>query len=252
MLSEVDKRMNAPKALALVPPRSAASLGQGSPIEPNLPRTGSRTGRSLRESKESELDAVNDLLIQRNWSEAMKRLLDIVSRYGKDDPVVYNNLGYASVHLGSKEHPGPYADAIKYYQQAIQIKNGPFATAQYNLGQAYRLLDATTYSKNAEAAFRKAISDAASSNTYCALAQNALGLVLKQRGDLNGAKDAYKMAIAQSGTDLPVAHYNLALVLEQSDKTRDAVFEYKAYLHLEPTGLNATKARHHLKLLGVE
>jgi hypothetical protein len=60
------------------------------------------------------------------------------------------------------------------------------------------------------------------------------------------------MAISQSGTEIPVAHYNLALVLEQEERTRDAVREYKAYLALEPKGMNAEKARTRLKLLGVD
>jgi predicted TPR repeat methyltransferase len=77
-------------------------------------------------------------------------------------------------------------------------------------------------------------------------------LMLRQRGDVKGALAAYRMAIAQSGAELPVAHYNLAILLESSDKSREAVHEYMAYLKLKPHGYNAENARVRLKRLGVE
>jgi tetratricopeptide (TPR) repeat protein len=216
-------------------------VSQSQSIEPATPET-----------KSVALDRVTQRLMQREWSQAQHLLLQINARYGKDDPVVWNNLGYALMHQASKTNTALYLHAIEDYKTAIKLKRGAFPTAQYNLGEAYRLLDSHKYSREAEDAFRQAISDAQSLSTMCPLAQNGLGLVLRQRGNLKAADAAYRRAISQSGTELPVAHYNLALLLEQCDRMRDAANEYKAYLTLEPRGFNAEKARTRLKRLGVE
>ena len=84
------------------------------------------------------------------------------------------------------------------------------------------------------------------------LAQNALGLMLKEKGDFRAADTAYKKAIVQSGVELPVVHYNRAILLERMDNTREAVQEYKAYSTLAPRGLNVKQAEVRLKRLGIE
>ncbi|HEY9714760.1 MAG TPA: tetratricopeptide repeat protein, partial [Chroococcales cyanobacterium] len=202
------------------------------------------------ETKADALDAVKQLLMQRDWPAAQGQLEQIITQYGKDDAVVWNNLGYARMHQGSAKDTKPYLEAIEDYKTAIRLKGGPFPTAQYNLGHAYRLLNVHKYSPQAESAYRQAIKDARALGTTCPLAENGLGLVLKQKGDLKNAAAAFKTAIMQSGKELPVAHYNLALLLEQSGNSRKAVNEYRTYLNLEPHGFNAQKARHRLKRLG--
>ncbi|HEY9718850.1 MAG TPA: tetratricopeptide repeat protein [Trichormus sp.] len=204
------------------------------------------------ESKDKAVDTANTLLRHRDWPSAQRQLEQILSRYGQNDATVWNNLGYARVHQGQTGSTQAYEDAIQDYKQAIKLSKNGFPTAEYNLGQAYRLLNERRYGKQAEESFRQAISDARAARTTCPLAQNALGLMLKQRGDVKGALAAYRMAIAQSGAELPVAHYNLAILLESSDKSREAVHEYMAYLKLKPHGYNAENARVRLKRLGVE
>ena len=86
----------------------------------------------------------------------------------------------------------------------------------------------------------------------CPLANNALGMVLKQLGDNTGALAAYKLAISQAGSDFPVVHYNYAILLEKTDNTREAVNEYKLYLKLAPQGVNVDQAQARLRRLGVD
>ena len=81
------------------------------------------------------------------------------------------------------------------------------------------------------------------------LAQNALGIMLKAKGDLKGANAAYRMALSQAGNDCPVIHYNLAILLEKMEKTREAVREYKQYIAQAPHGLNVSQAKSRLKRL---
>ncbi len=97
-----------------------------------------------------------------------------------------------------------------------------------------------------------AIASAKQQRKSCPLAHNALGIVLKQLGDTDGAARSYKLAISQAGTDLPVIHYNYAILLEKTDHTREAVQEYKAYLKLAPQGLSVQQAQARLKRLGVD
>ena len=106
--------------------------------------------------------------------------------------------------------------------------------------------------KGAEVAFRKSVEDAKLQKAPCALAQNALGLMLKQRNDLNGADACYRRALMDAGGELPVIHYNRAIVLERLERSRDAVQEYRAYLAKSPNGVNAKQAQLRLHMLGID
>lgn len=185
------------------------------------------------------------LLKAREWKLAEAELRAVLDKYGPD-PVVLNNLGYAYAHQGNR---AAYQNAIHAYSQAIKLKH-PFPAAQYNLGWVYHLIGDNA---NAERSFKEAIESGRQSHAVQPLAQNAVGLLMKRKGNLKAADEAYRRALAQSGGELTVAHYNLALVLEKMDRAREAVQEYKAYLNLSPNGVNAKQARSRLhKLLGDE
>jgi tetratricopeptide (TPR) repeat protein len=77
-------------------------------------------------------------------------------------------------------------------------------------------------------------------------------LVLKQKGDIQGAEVAYKQTISQTKDQLPVVHFNYALLLEKSERSREAIDEYETYLKQAPHGSNVAEARARLKRLGVE
>lgn len=193
-------------------------------------------------------ERIAQLLNTKNWKEAEIAIRTMIGENG-DNAILYNNLGYALAHQSASDQT--YQRAIAAYRKAIELKQGPFPSAYYNLGQAYRLLG-HEYRPKAEAAFRHAISDARTLRTTLPVAHNALGLLLKQKGDFKGADASYKVALAQAGTALPVIHYNRGILLEKMENTREAVREYKAYLSNARKGLNVNAAKERLRRLGVE
>lgn len=173
------------------------------------------------------------------WREAAA-LLESITKSNSDDAVAWNNLGLCQIHLGQSNK------AVDSYRHAIMIRREGFPEAQYNLGMALRK---SGDNNGAEAAFRKAIDDSTQSKKTNPLAQNMLGILLRERGDISGADHAFRLAIMQSGSRLPVAHFNLGLLLERTEHSRDAVREYQTYLKLAPRGTNADSAKLRLKRL---
>ena len=94
-----------------------------------------------------------------------------------------------------------------------------------------------------------AVQEAQQMNKRFPAALNAYALMLKSRGDLKGANNYYHRALMQAADTMPVIHYNFAILLEKTEKSRDAVREYKRYLALAPAGKNAKQARERLKRL---
>ncbi|CAN5183552.1 hypothetical protein BH11CYA1_BH11CYA1_30220 [soil metagenome] len=195
-------------------------------------------GRS--EMQGSMRQAARDAMKRRAWSEAARDLDSLIKNGAEDDPIVLNNLGYCQANLNQMPK------AVDSYRKALMIKGDGFPEAQFNLGMALRRMGDNA---GAEAAFRKAIDDSSLRKKTNPLAQNMLGIILRERGDYNGADRAFRKAILQSGGDVPVAHYNLAVLLERIERSRDAVSEYKTYLKLAPRGKNAANAKIRLRRL---
>lgn len=179
-------------------------------------------------------------LKKHNYAEAVEAYDYLVRNGLGEDPVILNNFGYALAGAGQTNK------AIEVYQKAVALKPGGFMEAQYNLGMAYRR---AKNNEAAEQAFRRSIQDAAKAKKTNAVAQNMLGILLKEQERYEEASNAFKKAIMQSGNDLPVAHFNQALLLERMERSREAVSEYKTYLKLSPKGKNAAAARERYKRL---
>lgn len=178
-------------------------------------------------------------LARHAWLDASRGFDYLVKHGSGSDPVILNNLGLALAEQGQ------YARAVESYRKAYELRPG-FMEAQYNLGMALRKQGDIG---GAEQAFRKSIEDAAKQKKVNPDAQNMLGILLRERGEDKGAYDAFRKAILQSGGDLPVAHYNLGVLLEHMERSREAVPEYRTYLRLSPRGKNADAARERLKRL---
>jgi tetratricopeptide (TPR) repeat protein len=187
---------------------------------------------------------IERMLHERKFADAEKAIETEIKAGGEHNAILWNNMGYALMHQSGKERQAKQA-----FEKAIACSGGHNSAARYNLGQLLRTMNDT---KGAEAAFRKSIEDAKLVKVPCALAQNALGLMLKQRNDLSGAEACYRKALMDAGGDLPVIHYNRAIVLERMEHSRDAVREYKAYLAKSPNGANAKQAQMRLHLLGID
>jgi tetratricopeptide (TPR) repeat protein len=190
-----------------------------------------------------KIEDINQLISQRKFLAAQRELDNLLKPPAAQDPVLINDLGLT--YAGLKQEDKAYT----LYKKALRLSNDKCYSAFYNLGQLYRLRGD---SDTAEKYFWAAINSARRQNKTCPLAQNSLGVLLKQKGDLEAAEAAYKRAISQSGNDLPVVHYNYAILLEKTEHTREAVHEYQAYLLLAPTGANVKEAHARLRRLGVD
>lgn len=195
----------------------------------------------------ADAEKVSTLIDQKRWVQAEELLREMISRGNGENPILYNNLGFALAHeRTSTNSMDSYKKAIEAYKKAITLQKGPFPSANYNMGQAYRLLGDN---RMAEATFRHAIIEAQSMRMSMPLAHNALGMVLKQRGAFEAADKEYRKALSQAGEELPVVHYNLGILLEHMGKNKQAAVEYGLYLSLAPNGLNAKQAKFRLSRL---
>lgn len=198
-------------------------------------------GASLASSSSnSSMGSVLPLIKQGLWDKAEAEMNAIMSFKSGQTPQNWNNLGYILSRRGK------YAESETAYKKAIEMKKGPFPAAHYNLGQVLRL---ESKAKQAEEHFRIAVSQSKESKKPFPAAYNALGLILKSQGKLQEAERNYKLALSQAGSSLPVVHYNLAILLEKTDNTREAVREYKQYLSLAPNGVSAKQAKQRLRRL---
>ncbi len=183
---------------------------------------------------------IADLVRSQEWGRAESDLERLVSTAAGKTANNYNNYGYVLARQGKFE------EAVQAYRKAIELKRGSFPQAHYNLGQALRL---TPEAKDAEKEFKIAVQETQQLKQRFPAAFNALAMLQKSRGDLTQAGKNYHMALAQAGSSMPVIHYNLAILLEKTEKSRDAVREYKKYLELAPAGKNAKQAKERLKRL---
>ena len=197
-------------------------------------------GTDTSQATEVSKAHARDALKSHDWPEARKTLEALTQSKCAEDPIVWNNLGLALA--GESQN----VKAVEAYHKALLLRSSGFAEAQYNLGMVLRFMGDTA---GAEAAFRKAIDDSTRQKMTNPLAQNMLGIILRERGDFDGADKAFRRAIIQAGNALPVAHYNLALLLERTEHSRDAISEYRTYLKLSPRGKNAQSVRMRLKRL---
>lgn len=187
-------------------------------------------------SGQKEIKALEVLISEKKWAEANVKLSHLIKTYPYD-PVLLNEQGL--VFFSQKN----YLAAEKAYNQAIAISGGKFSAAYYNLGLTYLTDHNLSKAKDCLETAKTLDKERGRS---CALIENALARVFKQAGDLFAAKSAYDRAVADGGSIYPVIHYNLAVLLEQTNKIKEAAQEFSLYLQLSPKGFNAQSARNHL------
>lgn len=188
----------------------------------------------------SAASTVTVLVRAQSWERAESELERLIATPAGKTANNYNNYGYV---LSRRQK---FEEAVAAYRKAIELKKGKFPEAHYNLGQALRL---NNQPGEAEKEIHTAVQEAQQMNKRFPAALNAYALMLKSRGDLKGANSYYHRALMQAADTMPVIHYNFAILLEKTEKSRDAVREYKRYLALAPNGKNAKQARDRLKRL---
>jgi len=80
------------------------------------------------------------------------------------------------------------------------------------------------------------------------MAENSFGSALYERGDVAGAAQHFQAAVEYT-PDLPVAHYNLAMIRQCENRAADAEREYKMALQLTTDPMEAAPAHNNLGVL---
>lgn len=170
--------------------------------------------------------------------------LERLLKSGSNDPKLWNNYGLLLLHEG----PDKTDAAIKAFKTSIKLGQGKIYQAHYNLAQAYK--NKGDY-LSCEKECARAIEIARAQHQVCPLVHNLRAIVLKQKGQFESADHEYKLAIAHSMGKYPVFHYNRALLLEKTNKVKEAKQEYTNYIEKAPNGVNLMKAKLRRGLLGI-
>lgn len=161
----------------------------------------------------------------------------VAARSGKMQAIAWNNVGY------TRERRGDLKGAFEAWVESLKVQPHGLPQVFYNLGMAHMQKGQNNL---AEKAFKQTIAEAKGTH---ALAHNAMGILLKSRGDVEGALSQYNLALMQSGDTLPVVHFNKAVAYEKLGKKSEAKESYQLYLQQSPQGLNAATARKRLGVL---
>jgi len=136
--------------------------------------------------------------------------------------------------VAMEEHPSTHDEAIRSYQQVLDLEP-THAAAHINLGTLY-------YNRRDFVSAEKHYRHAVAADQRYALAYFDLGNVLDETGRVKEAADAYRTALQLAPTYAD-AHYNLALAYERLAEPRQALRHWKAYLKLDGTGAWARHAQ---------
>jgi tetratricopeptide (TPR) repeat protein len=136
--------------------------------------------------------------------------------------------------VAMEEHPSTHEEAIRSYQQVLEIEP-THAAAHINLGTLY-------YNRRDFVAAENHYRAAVQADARYALAYFDLGNVLDETGRVAEAAEAYRTALQLAPTYAD-AHYNLALAYERLGQPRRALLHWKAYLKLDNNGAWARHAK---------
>lgn len=139
--------------------------------------------------------------------------------------------------VAMEEHPNTHDEAIRSYQQVLEM-DPEHAAAHINLGTLY-------YNRQDFVSAEKHYRAAVAADSRYALAYFDLGNVLDETGRVEEAVSAYRTAIQLAPTYAD-AHYNVALAYERLGQGRQALRHWKTYLKLDNSGPWAVHARNQI------
>ena len=144
------------------------------------------------------------------------------------------NIGVCHYELWHTEQ------AILFYKQAIELKQGNYPRASYALGIA---LDDQGRSTEARAAYEQALS---ASNRQFAPATYRLGLLAARAGEFEKAAALFKEAASHAGKHVPASHNNHGVMLARLGFLKEAEKEF--YNALKASDGRLEDAAHNLNL----
>jgi peroxiredoxin len=138
-----------------------------------------------------------------------------------------------------------WEDSLKSFKRANEMRNKQSAECFYGMAQAYQGLDSY---KNVVENCDKVIEFSGGDPKLQAQAYNLKGIALqtqatvKDQKKLQEAEAVFRQALAL-GTDLPIIHFNLGIILLQESHDPEGVAELKKYAELQPEGSKTEEAQ---------
>ncbi len=188
------------------------------------PRTGTRTTPDNSAQLEDALSLADDAR-QNGRDEAAERGYLLASKLVPSDPRAYLGLGH--LYYNQKKYP----DAERFYARAAALSRSdsePYARLAFTYTEMQRLSDALSAAQRAVAA--------QPDNYYGFL---ALGYVLSLQHSYAGSETAYRKAVTLAPQPMTVLHTELARILSEQRKYREASLEAKKAVGVDPKDYSA-------------
>ena len=187
------------------------------------PRTGTRTPDNSAQLEDA-LSLADDAR-QNGRDEAAERGYLLATKLVPSDPRAYLGLGH--IYYNQKKYP----DAEKYYARAASLSRGdsePYARLAFTYSEMSRLDEALGAAQRSVAAQPE--------NYYGYL---ALGYVQSVRHEYAGSEATYRKAITLAPQPVLVLHTELARILSEQRKYREALVETKKAVTVDPKDYSA-------------
>lgn len=195
------------------------------PTRTTRPRPGTRTTTPDNSAQLEDALSLADDARQNGRDEAAERGYLLATKLVPNDPRAYLGLGH--LYYNQKKYP----EAEKYYARAASLSRGdsePYARLAFTYSEMDRLDDAL-------AAGQRAVS-AQPDNYYGYL---ALGYVQSLRHDYANSEATYRKAVTLTPQPVAVLHTELARILSEQRKYREALVETKKAVTIDPKDYSA-------------
>lgn len=192
------------------------------------------TGSKPSSSAKAAIERGNRSVAKADYESALREYRSVPQGAGETYAQALYNIGICYYELWRT------AEAIDFYQRAIEMRRGRYPRASYALGVA---LEDQGRPAEAKEAYRQSI---ITSDGEFAAAHFRLGLLIGGEGDYEAAANCYRKAIARAGEHVPASHNNLGVILARQGRLTEAGREFE--IALQQTGGLFDDAAHNLKL----
>ena len=157
-------------------------------------------------------------------------------------PLALIGAGITTLLIHFRNTPGPFVsrpDPVPPSANIISNPSGRLMLTSVLCGILLVLLGSLTWRQTAE--YRNLFSlytATLEKNPRCWMAHYNLGIVLKERGEVDQAVEHYRQAVALRH-DYPEAHYNLGRLLAERGQVNDAIVHYEKAAAIDPADAEA-------------